>query len=480
MPAEFFDVLWSGVQSAAVELAALGAEIQSFTTHGHDVHEQKRILSELAGAGYGAIALVPADASALDELIGQHAERGTQIVTFNSDAPASQRHSYVGANSRKAGALAGELLAKLMGGRGRILSFPGQLGIQNQGERYEGFLEAMALWGPEIQLAGLHHGYAGLGLAVEAALENSPGIDGIYVGFARAYEVAKALERRGVSVPCVGFNHTEAVSRFIHCGLVSAIIDESTYQQGYMAVQQAYQAAGNAAACPDRICIPSTVVFAADAVASRSGESLNDAFEYLVRHRTMKLQSYQTRLEAANRELVRMAETDELTGLWNRRKFNELLRMHLERANGVALILLDIDRFKDFNDGHGHSVGDSVLASFARMLRRVCDPRAHCARIGGDEFCIVMPDATLPAAQETCGALLSLCAKESAGPASLNLRVSASIGIAVAPQDGRTPEELLLAADRAMYFEKRRKPITGPPKGLLPLSLECVDLLRPD
>jgi diguanylate cyclase (GGDEF)-like protein/PAS domain S-box-containing protein len=94
--------------------------------------------------------------------------------------------------------------------------------------------------------------------------------------------------------------------------------------------------------------------------------------------------------------LRRLAGTDALTGLLNRRRFNELLRREVGRARRhdrpLSLALLDMDRFKNVNDTHGHLVGDRVLAETANRLRRIVRASEHVGRVGGEEFGWILPD----------------------------------------------------------------------------------------
>jgi diguanylate cyclase (GGDEF)-like protein len=157
-------------------------------------------------------------------------------------------------------------------------------------------------------------------------------------------------------------------------------------------------------------------------------------------------------------ETKREARTDELTGLANRRLFMETLHGCLrdrERSAELAVLMIDLDRFKEINDSLGHPAGDNVLRQLAPRLSAVVGTAGTLARLGGDEFgVIVTPLASVAEAtgladriRETLTQPLSV--------ARMSMRVDASVGIAVCPEHGNTAEVLLQKADVAMYEAKR-------------------------
>lgn len=158
-------------------------------------------------------------------------------------------------------------------------------------------------------------------------------------------------------------------------------------------------------------------------------------------------------------ELVwHQAHFDGLTGLPNRMTLQgELLRLLQAAAGGdtrIALLLIDLDRFKEVNDTHGHAVGDQLLAQAAQRLQACVDASGFVARMGGDEFVIVLPRATADADIEAVGTrVLAALARAFELPGE-TAYVSASIGVAVFPADAATPEDLLKHADQAMYLAK--------------------------
>jgi diguanylate cyclase (GGDEF)-like protein len=151
-------------------------------------------------------------------------------------------------------------------------------------------------------------------------------------------------------------------------------------------------------------------------------------------------------------ELWRLATVDALTGVRTRRSFLEGARRVLDRGGRPVLLLLDLDRFKQINDRFGHASGDRVLARFAKLLRDTSPEGTLVGRYGGEEFCLLLPDASPEAgrlhAQRLCDAVRAV-----AFGLATETPVTVSIGVASTP-DGATLEELLLAADRRLYRAK--------------------------
>ena len=166
------------------------------------------------------------------------------------------------------------------------------------------------------------------------------------------------------------------------------------------------------------------------------------------------------RLRAELAEARRLARLDPLTQAWNRRAIVELLHRELERARRergrVAVLFVDLDRFKRINDRHGHAAGDAVLYEAAARMRAVVRPYDAVGRYGGDEFVVIVAGMGAEKGAPRAAAAIadSLRGRPIATPAGA-VRVTASIGLAVAPAGSRDPERLIADADRAMYAAKR-------------------------
>lgn len=151
--------------------------------------------------------------------------------------------------------------------------------------------------------------------------------------------------------------------------------------------------------------------------------------------------------------LFKLASLDALTDLPNRNAWRSSLTKTLSAAAPVTILLIDLDRFKEINDTLGHSAGDAVLKEIALRLRSVCNDAIISARLGGDEFVTLLPGNDLGVAKTRVEALLAAISVPYKYAGKL-INIAASIGISVSPQHGTQPEELLGAADLALYRAK--------------------------
>ena len=163
-------------------------------------------------------------------------------------------------------------------------------------------------------------------------------------------------------------------------------------------------------------------------------------------------------LQTVRRQRVAQYEalTDELTGLANRRRFRQVLELEISRATRsgtpLALVLADLDAFKQINDAHGHHAGDEVLHAFARLLAERVRATDVAARLGGDEFVVVLPDTGLSGATALAENLRAALLEDVA--AERGQSTTASFGVAV-HVPGASGDEFLRAADDALYRAKR-------------------------
>lgn len=168
------------------------------------------------------------------------------------------------------------------------------------------------------------------------------------------------------------------------------------------------------------------------------------------------------KLDTANQELIRISSTDSLTGVANRRYFDEAISIEWRRArrhsNSIALLMCDIDYFKLYNDTYGHQAGDECLRKIAATISRHTErPSDTVARYGGEKFAVILPETSI-------GGALIVADKIRQATKELNIthasspttQVSLSIGIAsAAPGFDNPPDDLVLAADKALYRAKK-------------------------
>jgi two-component system cell cycle response regulator len=156
-------------------------------------------------------------------------------------------------------------------------------------------------------------------------------------------------------------------------------------------------------------------------------------------------------------DLALASRRDPLTGLPNRRAFEEELAREAARASRagapLAVVMLDVDRFKAVNDGHGHAAGDEVLRAVAARAAAAIRAGDLLARVGGEEFAILLPAADLPRAAEAAERIRATLAARRIEAGGTSLTVTASLGCAaLAP--GETPEALVARADARLYAAK--------------------------
>jgi diguanylate cyclase (GGDEF)-like protein len=202
------------------------------------------------------------------------------------------------------------------------------------------------------------------------------------------------------------------------------------------------------------------------AVILRSTSERRDDAERLARDRAL--------------ELERRSREDPLTGVYNRRHFSELLAAELrdsDVASGPAVMLIDLDHFKQVNDDHGHLTGDVALQAAVRRIARVLRGSDCLARWGGEEFAVLVPEIT----REEIGVLAErvrhAVSDRPIAVDAIQIDLTLSAGIALAGEGLRTPDTLVHAADQALYEAKRagrnRVRVWGPaakPEPLVPIS----------
>jgi diguanylate cyclase (GGDEF)-like protein len=188
------------------------------------------------------------------------------------------------------------------------------------------------------------------------------------------------------------------------------------------------------------------------AVRVRYVQRRSQELERVVEQRTQELTLLQHQLEE-------LAYSDALTALPNRRMFSDyckqMIASHERQDNGFALLLIDLDHFKQVNDTLGHDAGDALLVETARRLRGIARQADVVARLGGDEFAILLADTAVPSAVDIACRRILDAFDAPVSHEGHEMRTTPSIGIALYPGDGTTQDALYKSADLALYEAKR-------------------------
>jgi diguanylate cyclase (GGDEF)-like protein len=169
--------------------------------------------------------------------------------------------------------------------------------------------------------------------------------------------------------------------------------------------------------------------------------------------------------------LQQLSDRDALTGLLNRRALTPLLQREAGRlrryGESYALLMIDIDHFKAINDGHGHAAGDRALVQLATVLRQAAREVDHVARLGGEEFCLLLPHSDLDGATHLAQRVHEAVRRAAWGEFERGITVS--VGVAVAQSADEAPQAVLERADQALYGAKnagRDRVMLADPPGL--------------
>ena len=165
-------------------------------------------------------------------------------------------------------------------------------------------------------------------------------------------------------------------------------------------------------------------------------------------------------IDRLRNEVADLALLDDLTGVGNRRLLLQRLEEECARSHRsdepFALLVIDLDGFKQVNDTHGHAAGDACLQHFTLMAQTRLRPGDLLARTGGDEFCIVLPSSTLREGAMIARRVLEVCRQDAEGCAGDEVPIAVSIGVAQWTREvGAFPDRLIAAADHALYAAKR-------------------------
>ncbi len=199
------------------------------------------------------------------------------------------------------------------------------------------------------------------------------------------------------------------------------------------------------------------LLVAGEVIGTLNMARMGDAESHFSRHEFELVQLFAAQASIALRNaeahgaVVTRADHDALTGLRNHGAFQRELGGRISRAEAFSLLMLDLDAFKDYNDSRGHPAGDALLEQIAQAMTETVRDGDHVFRYGGDEFAILAPRVDEAGAREIAdrvrGAVASLT--DTVGPP-----VTVSVGVATYPEHGATKDDLVAAADRALYLAK--------------------------
>lgn len=162
----------------------------------------------------------------------------------------------------------------------------------------------------------------------------------------------------------------------------------------------------------------------------------------------------------SQKRLEELSITDELTGLWNKREFNNQLDREFARAERTSrpcsLVFIDIDHFKKVNDDYGHAAGDVVLQTISLLIRKGLRPVDIASRYGGEEIVLILPETEKQKALQIAERIRKDIEEyEIELPTNKKIKITASFGVANYREDGETQQEILDKADKAMYLAKK-------------------------
>ena len=263
----------------------------------------------------------------------------------------------------------------------------------------------------------------------------------LYSEIGSAWKLGERVPLRGTGTECVALNK-------------QAVLEPDLAQGGQFVTAKYHHRQGirSIAYLP---LIVKGVVFGSFVVASCEPNA------YSQRHATLLEQlAYQIAMSIENSRLYAEAEErariDDLTDLLNRRSLDELMATEINRHSrygGVfSLIILDLDGFKAFNDNYGHPAGDKLLKEIGVVLKATVRSTDQAFRYGGDEFAVLLPNTPIDAATQVADRIRRKVASK---PKAGHIAITASLGLANWPADGVTAEEIVNAADTALYRAKR-------------------------
>lgn len=239
--AEFYDYVAKGILQAAKELEIYGVEVTQFKTVELSSEEQVKLIESIPLKEFDGFAMNSAGGPT-DQLLNHIVELGIPVLTFNTDAPTTKRFCYIGANARRAGNLAGELIGKLMGGTGKVVALGSFLATNSFIERFIGFYEVIQREYPGITLSPFSECFNDTQSAYQETiriLKENNDMKALYItgsaGTVGAIKALKELDRKDIIL--VGYDVTQTTMKALKEGWCTAVLYQDPYFQGYQAVK---------------------------------------------------------------------------------------------------------------------------------------------------------------------------------------------------------------------------------------------------
>jgi len=209
-------------------------------------------------------------------------------------------------------------------------------------------------------------------------------------------------------------------------------------------------------------------------------EESQEDLEIRVQERTLELNITLQELEDVNQELEQKTTIDELTGLYNRRYYDQKLLAEFRRSRRnltpFSLVIIDIDHFKKINDDYGHSAGDKCLSGLAALIKKSLRRSADIGcRYGGEEFCLLLPETELKGAVALSEEIRELAADQKFKVDDVLISFTISCGISTYHQENNVkPIDIFNAADKALYFAKNNGRNQVQSQDILVLEAEAI------
>jgi len=237
----YYEPCWQGFQDAAKKYG-VNADFQA--PNKFDVAIQARVIEDLIAQGVDGITISANDDKGLINVVKEAMDDGIKVITFDAPAPSTEALTYIGTDNETAGYTAGEQMAELMGGKGKVAILQGGLGATNLNLRSQGFQQALKEKAPGIELVTIEDTKGDFATAVnvtEALLETYPDLDAIFgVSAYGAPAAATVVKEQGRSGDLVigGFDDLKDTLEFIRTGVVDFTLAQRTYAMGWLSVEK--------------------------------------------------------------------------------------------------------------------------------------------------------------------------------------------------------------------------------------------------